>query len=84
MSIDLEQSIFDIIRDKVSIPETQRVDRDTSIGELGVQSIDAVEIFFELEDRLGIDADPATFPIDGDTTVGDLIDFARSKQQSAS
>lgn len=79
MSEEIDKEIIDIIRSKVSIGKDGALSRDSLISDLGIESIDSVEIFFEIEDRLSIVVDIGDFPMDVQTTIGDLIDFVKSR-----
>jgi acyl carrier protein len=75
-----EERVLAIVASKIRILGDAPVTRSSGIADLGVESIDAVEIFFEIEDQLGVRVDTADFPISANTTVGDLIDFVRARQ----
>lgn len=71
---DIENAIFKIIGKKISIQNTE-----SKITDLGVDSLDFLEIVVELENKAGV-----TFPDDyifKCITVGDLLDMVNKPQQ---
>jgi acyl carrier protein len=74
---DMEKQIIDIIADRARIDQAN-VGRDTTLEDLGIESLELIEIFFELEDRFDVSL---PFDIDrpgaGDnppTTVGGVVE----------
>ncbi len=76
----VEKDIVDIIREATRSPDAEMMS-STPLEELGVDSLDFVEMLFLVEDKFGIDVpynanDPtAEFSF---TTVGDVADAVRS------
>jgi acyl carrier protein len=50
---DIEKAVFDIITKTCSIPQ-DRITPDSTMQGLGVNSLDAVQVLFEIEDRFEI------------------------------
>ena len=56
--------------------DASEITRDTTFAEMGVDSLDTVELLMNLEDKLGIEIE-----LDQKVeTVGDLVAFIESKQ----
>jgi acyl carrier protein len=72
--VSIEESIYDIIV-KHSPAERPQLSRAAKLGDLGVESIDVIEIVFAIEETFDID-----IPYDASdadrafATVGDVID----------
>lgn len=52
-------------------PAGARFDADTSMEAVGLSSLDVTEIYFEIEERVGIELDPAA--ASDVKTIGDLV-----------
>ncbi|QRG06533.1 acyl carrier protein [Xanthobacter dioxanivorans] len=51
------------------------VDRETSVADLGIGSLDLVELIFKIEERFGIEV-PSSGPLENtDVKVFELLDF---------
>lgn len=71
-----ESQFFSFLRDRVAQrtkTEADAIGMDMSLADLGLQSIDAVLVCGEVEDRFGVEVDPAEI-FEHDT----LGEFARS------
>lgn len=71
-----ESQFFSFLRDRVAQrtkAEAEAIGMDMSLADLGLQSIDAVLVCGEVEDRFGVEVDPAEI-FEHDT----LGEFARS------
>jgi acyl carrier protein len=83
MSDQVEKDIVEIIREATRSPEAEMMS-STPLEELGVDSLDFVEMLFMVEERFGIDVpynanDPtAEFAF---TTVGDVAEAVRRLMQ---
>lgn len=73
MSETIEAQVISLVRDAAragSIP----IDLDTSFEQIGIESLDMVELLFAIEDRFGIDVPYNANAIDaGMATVGDVV-----------
>lgn len=67
-----EQIIFDIIAKTCSVPR-DRITLDSTLKDLDVHSLDAVQVLFEIEDKFDISV-PEREDQYSAGTVGDLID----------
>jgi acyl carrier protein len=52
-------------------PAGARFDADTSMEAVGLSSLDVTEIYFEIEERVGLELDPAA--ASDVKTIGDLV-----------
>lgn len=83
MTDQVEKDIVEIIREATRAPEAEMMS-STPLEELGVDSLDFVEMLFMVEERFGIDVpynanDPtAEFAF---ATVGDVADTVRRLMQ---
>lgn len=69
----VHEGIFNILRDKFSMEPKL----DMSLAALGVDSLGMAELTVDLEKQFGIKVDE---DILGTETVGELIEYVRSKQ----
>ena len=69
------EAIAEIIADRNDC-DVSEITMDSTFQELGIDSLDTVEMIMDLEDKLGkeIELDQKV------ETVGDLVDFIESKQ----
>ena len=68
--MDTLQTIKDILEEQLDI-ESENVNEDSNFDSLGIDSLDSVEVFVELEDRLDISLGNP----EGLETIGDLIEY---------
>jgi len=74
MQADVEQDVMAIIASKVRV-EKPALTRDDRLQDLGIESIDAVEMIFDLEEKFDVE-----IPYNANTagtefrTVGDVVD----------
>lgn len=64
-----------ILADHLEIEEST-ITEETSFKDLGVDSLDTVEILMEMEDEFGIEIQPGSVTLN---TVKDLVDYIDSK-----
>ena len=70
------EAIAELIADRVEC-DIKKVKMESSFRELGIDSLDTVELLMELEDKIGIEIE-----LDQEVkTVGDLVNFIESKQE---
>jgi acyl carrier protein len=76
---DVESEIFDIIAQKANI-ERNTLTRATELSDVKLESIDMLEIIFEVEEKFNIavsyNANQGTSG--GFKTAGDVVDFIKS------
>ena len=70
MIVNLQETVFEIITQELSLP-TATFSLETPLEELGVDSMKAITILYELEDRLDIEIPNEVF--DSIKNVGDII-----------
>ena len=68
--MDTLQTIKDILEEQLDI-ESENVNEDSTFDSLGIDSLDSVEVFVELDDRLDISLGNP----EGLETIGDLIEY---------
>lgn len=81
--------ILAVIAEEASV-DPAIVDADTSIADLGIGSLDLIELIFKIEERFGIEI-PAQGPLESTdvkvfvllTAIEDLIDAANGKVSAA-
>ncbi|MBQ1497038.1 MAG: acyl carrier protein [Sphingomonas sp.] len=54
MNEDIEADVISLVRDAARVGDVP-IDLDTSLEQLGIESLDMVELLFAIEDRFGID-----------------------------
>ena len=70
MIVNLQETVFEIITQELSLP-TATFSLETPLEELGVDSMKAITILYELEDRLDIEIPNEVF--DSIRNVGDIV-----------
>ena len=70
MIVNLQETVFDIITQELSLP-TEAFSLETPLEELGIDSMKAITILYELEDRLDIEIPNEVF--DSIRNVGDIV-----------
>ena len=68
--MNLQETVFEIITQELSLP-TATFSLETPLEELGVDSMKAITILYELEDRLDIEIPNEVF--DSIRNVGDIV-----------
>lgn len=53
------------------LPHRTLLDGDTNLEAVGLSSLDITEIYFQIEERVGVELDPAA--ASGVETIGDLV-----------
>lgn len=75
MQVDVEKDVLAIIGSKVRVENKPMLTREDRLQDLGIESIDAVEMIFDLEEKFDVE-----IPYNANTagtefsTVGDVID----------
>ncbi|MEP9359962.1 acyl carrier protein [Sphingomonas sp. KR3-1] len=54
MNEDIEADVISLVREAARVGDVP-IDLDTSLEQLGIESLDMVELLFAIEDRFGID-----------------------------
>lgn len=72
MSTDLKNQIFAIIADQAKL-DTATIRSDSTLTDLGVASLDAIEVIFEIEERFDVTLSDTDADLKSDTVQG-LID----------
>lgn len=68
--------ILEVIADEASI-DPSIVDKDTSVADLGIGSLDLIELIFKIEERFGIEI-PSEGPLENtDVKVFELLDHVQ-------
>jgi acyl carrier protein len=76
--VDVEKDVLALVAKKVRI-ERPDLSRDDRLEDLGIESIDAVELIFELEEKFDIQIPyNANNPQMNFSTVGDVVDAIKN------
>jgi acyl carrier protein len=59
------------------LPSEEPIEATTEFDDLGVSSLDVSEVFFAIEDEVGIELDPV--PASDATTVGGLVEVVNAQ-----
>jgi len=70
MAVNLQETVFETISQELSLP-LEAFSLETPLEELGIDSLKAITILYELEDRLDIEIPNEVF--DSIKNVGDII-----------
>ena len=69
------EAIAELVAERVE-KDVSEITMDSKFQDLGIDSLDTVELLMNLEDKLGIEVEPDQKV----ETVGDLVAFIESKQ----
>jgi acyl carrier protein len=79
---DVEKDVIGLVAKKIRV-EKPNLGRDDRLEDLGIESIDAVELIFELEEKFDIQIPyNANNPQMQFATVGDIVDAIKSIVQN--
>jgi acyl carrier protein len=70
MAVKLQETVFEIISQELSL-SSEAFSLETPLEELGIDSLKAITILYELEDRLDIEIPNEVF--DSIKSVGDIV-----------
>jgi acyl carrier protein len=70
MDVKLQETVFEIISQELLLP-SEAFSLETPLEELGIDSLKAITILYELEDRLDIEIPNEVF--DSINIVGDIV-----------
>lgn len=74
--MEIESKIKEIITEKLGFKEGQVMNKDTFIDELGMDSMDIIDLVMEIEEEFGVVIPDESFSADGSMkSVQDLINF---------
>jgi acyl carrier protein len=71
MTITQDQ-LLDLISEEAII-DRAKLEREATLGDLGISSLDVISMLFELEERYGVVIEEADMP--PMETLGDMVDF---------
>ncbi|HMM65867.1 MAG TPA: acyl carrier protein [Dokdonella sp.] len=80
MSPDLQNQIFAIIADQAKL-DVATIRADSTLKDLGVASLDAIEVIFEIEEKFDVTLSDSDADLKSDTVQG-LIDAVRRAQDA--
>lgn len=82
MADGLEQQIKEMIVERcfLSIDPDEIGADDSLLDEVGLDSVQILEVVVGLEDVFGVTVDDADFDIDNFSTVADIADYVREQQ----
>lgn len=69
------EKIIDIIRDQLNIDDVEITEETSFKDDLGVDSLDLLELVMAFEEEYSIELDPEE--LEGIQTVGDVMDFIK-------
>jgi len=67
-----EPELLDLIAQEAII-DREKLQRDATLGDLGISSLDVITMLFELEERYGVVIEEADMP--KMETLGEMVDF---------
>jgi len=71
-----ESELLDLIAEE-AIVDRNILQREATLGDLGISSLDLITMLFELEERYGVVVEEAEMP--QMSTLGELVDFLLSR-----
>lgn len=73
--MDVFQAVAELLAERLEC-DAATITRESNFRELGIDSLDTVELLMDLEDKIGVEIE-----LDQKVeTVGDLVDFIESKK----
>lgn len=81
MTQDIEQAVVQAIAKKKRV-EASGITADSTLDELGIKSLEAITIIFEMEEKFGVEI--PTENLDSLKTVQDIVDGIRGLIASGS
>ena len=75
---DIEAKVIEFIATKVENLDVSKINRASKFDELGLDSMDTIQLLFDAEDNFGISFDSEEAK--GFTTVGDIIAYIEKHQ----
>ncbi|SEP06623.1 acyl carrier protein [Nitrosovibrio sp. Nv6] len=79
---EIESKVIQFIATKVENLDTSTITRSSKFEELGLDSMDTIQLLFDAEDTFGINFDSEEAK--GFTSVGDIISYIENHQAQAS
>jgi acyl carrier protein len=67
-----EDQLLDLISEEAII-DRAKLNREATLGDLGISSLDVITMLFELEERYGVVIEEADMP--QMNTLGEMVDF---------
>lgn len=71
-----EDQLLELISEEAII-DRAKLNRDATLGDLGISSLDVITMLFELEERYGVVIEEGDMP--AMTTLGDMVDYLLSR-----
>jgi len=78
---EIEAKVIQFIATKVENLDTSTISRSSKFEELGLDSMDTIQLLFDAEDAFGINFDSEEAK--GFSTVGDIVSYIEIHQSSA-
>jgi acyl carrier protein len=78
---EIEAKVVQFIATKVENLDTSTINRSSKFEELGLDSMDTIQLLFDAEDAFGINFDSEEAK--GFSTVGDIVSYIETHQASA-
>ncbi|SDZ74994.1 acyl carrier protein [Nitrosospira multiformis] len=78
---EIEAKVIQFIATKVENLDASTINRSSKFEELGLDSMDTIQLLFDAEDAFGINFDSEEAK--GFTTVGDIVSYIETHQPSA-
>lgn len=79
---EIEAKVIQFIATKVENLDTSTITRSSKFEELGLDSMDTIQLLFDAEDAFGINFNSEEAK--GFSTVGDIVSYIETHQPSAS
>lgn len=76
---DIEEQLYALLIQEIPVPR-EGLTRDTTLEEIGLDSLATIEFMFQIEDQLGIRFDQTGTP---PKTLGDVFDEVHAKLAKA-
>ena len=73
--MNTSEKIIEVLANHLEMDPSE-ITEETTFAELGVDSLEAVEIMMEMEDELGVEINPQ----EAGKSVKELVDYVNSKQ----
>jgi len=75
---EIKAAVYEILEDNRSSTSSEEITEETQLGDLGLDSLDLVEMSMAIEEKLGIELPEDPDKLKATATVGTLIEFVQA------
>lgn len=75
----VSEGVFSIMRSKMPAAKAASLTPASLVAELGIASLDMVDVLFEVENAFGIEIVTGEFDVASDTRAQELVDYVEAR-----